>query len=120
MTFHHSQLLKIIHNQSNQVIGINDGLQGDAPDHGLIGEDPDGAGGGLEHFQEGQGGTSGWVPNPTGFLCKVFKLVNFKSLRGKINTLQADISLSESLSTTKYRPESMFQQNLKVAWYCFL
>ena len=35
-------------------------------------------------------------------------------------SLYADISFKESLSTTKYWPESMFQQNLKVAWYCFL
>ena len=35
-------------------------------------------------------------------------------------SLYAEISFKESLSTTKFWPESMFQQNLKVAWYCFL
>ena len=46
----YKKLLKVIHNKRNQVIGINDGLERDAPDDGLIGEDPDGAGGGLEHL----------------------------------------------------------------------
>ena len=56
-------LLQVIHYQRNQVIRINDGLEGDAPDDGLIGEDPDGAGGGLEHLEEGQRSASGRVPH---------------------------------------------------------
>ena len=76
----YNNLLKVIHDQRNQVVGINDSLEGDAPDDGLVGEDPDGAGGGLEHLQKGQGCTSSWVPHPPTCLLSKYHCWVLKSI----------------------------------------